>query len=567
MTFLTHLKLRTKFALLLGLVVLAVVASIGIGASTMHQRMIDDRVAKLQAVVDVAVGQAKSLADQVAAKQITQDQAFAQFRFEIHGMRFDNGTGYLTAQIAGKAGEYTILAHGADPSRENGPSSAKDSTGKSINALIDDALANRQAGVISYVFPKPGQTELLRKFAYAERFEPWHMVVLGGAYVDDLDADFHAALWRLASIGGAILLVTMLVAWLINRDITGSIVSLRRTMERLAKGELKAEIDGTSRRDEMGDMARTVGVFKDNMLETERLRGEQEELKRKAESDRKAFLKTMADDFERGVGEALDKLATSATHLRATSQSMSATADETNRQATTVSAAAGHASANVQTVAAATEELSSSVGEIGRQVTQSTKIAGQGVEEASRTNQTVGGLSAAAQKIGDVVKLISDIASQTNLLALNATIEAARAGEAGKGFAVVASEVKSLANQTAKATEEIASQVASMQGATDGAVQAIQKITETITAINDVSTSIASAVEEQAAATQEIARNVQEAARGTGQVSTIITDVSQAASETGTAAGQVLTSADELGKQAETLRGNVNDFLAKIRAA
>jgi len=567
MNVLSQLKLRTKFVLLLGLVVLAVVASIGFGASTMHQRMIDDRIAKLQAVVDVAIGEAKSLAAQVEAKQITQEQAIAQYRFEIHGMRFDNGAGYLTAQAQEKSGQYLILAHGADPSRENGPSSAKDGTGKPINALIDEALATKPTGVISYVFPKPGQTELLQKFSYVARFEPWHMVVLAGAYVDDLDADFHAALWRLAVTGGAILLVTILVAWLINRDITGSIVALRRTMESLAKGELKAEVTGTSRRDEMGDMARTVGVFKDNMLETERLRGEQEELKRKAESDRKAFLKTMADDFERGVRESLDKLAAASKQMRATSQSMSATADETNRQATTVAAAAGQASANVQTVATATEELSSSVGEIGRQVTQSTKIAGQGVEEASRTNETVGGLSAAAQKIGDVVKLISDIASQTNLLALNATIEAARAGEAGKGFAVVASEVKSLANQTAKATEEISSQVASMQGATDEAVQAIGKITETITAINNVSTSIASAVEQQGAATQEIARNVQEAARGTGEVSTTISAVSQAASETGTAAGQVLTSADELGKQAETLRGNVNDFLAKIRAA
>jgi len=567
MNFLSRLKLRTKFAVLLGLVVLAVVASIGFSASTMHQRMIEDRVAKLQAVVDTAVGLAKNLAAQVTAKQMTQEQAIAQYRSEIHGMRFDNGEGYLTAQTSTKPGEYIILAHGADPSRENGPSSAKDGTGKSLNVLIDEALGNRQAGVISYVFPKPGQTELLQKFSYVAKFEPWHMVVLAGAYVDDLDADFHAALWRLAAIGGAVLLVTMLVAWLINRDITGSIVRLRGMMERLAKGELTLAVTGTGRGDEMGEMARTVQVFKDSMVETERLRGEQEELKRKAESDRKAFLKTMADDFERGVRESLDKLAAASKQMRATSQSMSATADETNRQATTVSAAAGQASSNVQTVATATEELSSSVGEIGRQVTQSTRIAGQGVAEASRTNETVGGLSAAAQKIGDVVKLISDIASQTNLLALNATIEAARAGEAGKGFAVVASEVKSLANQTAKATEEIASQVASMQGVTNEAVQAIQKITETITEINNVSTSIASAVEQQGAATQEIARNVQEASRGTAEVSTTIATVSQAASETGTAAGQVLTSADELGRQAETLRGNVNDFLAKIRAA
>jgi methyl-accepting chemotaxis protein len=338
------------------------------------------------------------------------------------------------------------------------------------------------------------------------------------------------------------------------------------TMTRLAGGDKAVEIPARDSKDEIGEMAKAVDVFKQNMIRADELAAEQKAEQAKKE-ERQVAIEGFIATFESGVRGSLDTLASAATEMRATSQSMSATAEETSAQATTVAAAAEQASANVQTVATATEELSSSVAEIGRQVTESTKIAGKAVEEAGRTNTTVQGLSAAAQKIGDVVKLISDIASQTNLLALNATIEAARAGEAGKGFAVVASEVKSLANQTAKATEEISAQVAAMQGATGEAVQAIQSIGGTIGTINEIATTIASAVEEQGAATQEIARNVQEAAQGTGQVSSNIVGVNQAAAETGAASSQVLASAEELGKQAETLRADVGTFLANIRAA
>jgi len=275
----------------------------------------------------------------------------------------------------------------------------------------------------------------------------------------------------------------------------------------------------------------------------------------------------IARNFETTIGGLVKSLASTAAEMRTTSHGMSATAEDTTTQATRVLAAVEEASANVQIVAAATEELSSSVSEIGRQVTQSTEIAGKAVEEANRTNVTVQGLSAAAQKIGDVVKLISDIASQTNLLALNATIEAARAGEAGRGFAVVASEVKSLASQTGKATEDISAQVATMQAATSEVVDAIRNIGGTIGAMDEIATTIASAVEEQGSATQEIARNVQATASGTGEMSTSILGVTRAAGEAGTAAGRVLALAEDLGAQAETLGANVDNFLAEIRAA
>ena len=275
----------------------------------------------------------------------------------------------------------------------------------------------------------------------------------------------------------------------------------------------------------------------------------------------------LAEAFEGKIGPLVDHVTTQAASLKDTAATMSAAADNTNTRAATVAIAAEQASVNVQTVAAATEELHSSVSEISRQVTQSTEMTGAAVAAAQRSNATIQGLSVAAQKIGDVVKLISDIASQTNLLALNATIEAARAGEAGKGFAVVAAEVKGLANQTAKATETIGSQVAAMQAATTDAVQSIEGISSTITRISEIATAIASAVEEQSAATQEIARNVQQAAQGTNEVSGNIDGVKQSASDTGASAELVLASAEDLGKRAETLRNDMGRFLSDVRAA
>ena len=287
----------------------------------------------------------------------------------------------------------------------------------------------------------------------------------------------------------------------------------------------------------------------------------------RAGDEANARLQQLAQDFEATIGDQVKALVSTAADMRTTSKGMSTTAEHASTEAGSVSVAVEQAEGNVRMVAAATEELSSSISEIERQVTQSTEIAGRAVEDAERTNVTVHGLSEAAQKIGDVINLISDIASQTNLLALNATIEAARAGDAGKGFAVVASEVKSLASQTGKATEDISAQVAAMQAATSQVVDAIRNIGGTISQMSEIATAIATAVEQQGSATQEISRNVHATATGTGQMASTIGGVTRAAGETGAAAGRVLGLAQELGTQTETLRANVDGFVAKIRAA
>ncbi len=337
-------------------------------------------------------------------------------------------------------------------------------------------------------------------------------------------------------------------------------------VDRLAQGDLEVAVTGTERKDELGLLARALDVLKRNSAEAKRLASLQA-AEDAAKLERSRKVEALTQSFEYKVGQLVGVLSSAATEMEATAQSMAGTAEETSQQALVVASASEQTSANVQTVATATEELSSSIQEISRQVAQSTAIAGKAVSDAQRTDQTVQALASGAQKIGEVITLIQNIASQTNLLALNATIEAARAGEHGKGFAVVAHEVKGLASQTAKATEDIGSQIAAIQATVGEAVAAIRGIAGTVEEINQISTAIAAAIEEQSAATQEIARNVQQAAQGTHSVMSSISNVKEAASGTGAAASQVLSAAGELSRQSEELTGEVNSFLSGLKAA
>jgi methyl-accepting chemotaxis protein len=367
----------------------------------------------------------------------------------------------------------------------------------------------------------------------------------------------------------AVVVLSILAAgfgWLLRNAIAVPITAMTGAMLKLAEGDKASEIPARGRGDEIGSMAEAVQVFKDNAIRADRLAAERQ-AEQAAREARAQAIEHLTGQFDQAVSGALGVVSGAATEMEATAQAMSANAEQTNRQAAAVAAATEQASTSVETVAAAAEELSASITEIGRQVEQSMTVARVAATEAGQTNDTVQGLAEASARIGTVVNLINDIASQTNLLALNATIEAARAGEAGKGFAVVAHEVKSLANQTARATEEIAGQIGTVQTATAQAVKAIGGIVERIGEINHIATAIASAVEEQSAATSEIARNVQQAAAGTQEVSTNIGSVTQAASETGSAAGEVLASARSLSREAVQLNAVVERFLHDVRGA
>jgi methyl-accepting chemotaxis protein len=368
-------------------------------------------------------------------------------------------------------------------------------------------------------------------------------------------------------IAGLSLLLGLVIAFFCGRGVTRPIAGMTDAMTKLASGDIKAEIPSRDAADEMGFMAKAVDVFKQNAIERTRLEREQEETQLRTAARRKADMHKLADDFQAAVGGIIDTVSTASSGMEAAANTLSKTAEQTQELSGAVAAASEQASANVQSVASATEEMTSSVNEISRQVQESARIAAEAVKQAQQTDARINELSQAANRIGDVVKLITSVAEQTNLLALNATIEAARAGEAGRGFAVVASEVKQLASQTAKATEEISTQIASMQSATQDSVAAIKEIGGTIGRISDIASTIAATVEQQGEATQEIARNVGEAARGTAQVAASITDVNRGAAETGSASSQVLASAQSLSSESSHLKLEVDKFLSTVRAA
>jgi methyl-accepting chemotaxis protein len=389
-------------------------------------------------------------------------------------------------------------------------------------------------------------------------------------YLNNASDAATAETWRtiytaLGATFGGIFVVTLGSIFLTRSGITGPIREIVESLKDLAHGKLNISVSGTERLDEIGDIAKAAQVFKDNLIEAERMRGQQK-LEQDKQIDRARKMEVAVSNFDKMVGEVIESVSAASTELQSTAQSLSATAQETTRQSHGVASASDQMTQNVQTVAAATEELSASIQEIGNQVTTSARIASEAVSQAEETNGKVRALSEAAQKIGRVVTIINDIASQTNLLALNATIEAAREGEAGKGFAVVASEVKNLAGQTAKATDEITLQIQDIQASTDSSVQSIQAITETIAKVNQIATAIAAGVEQQGMATQEIARNVQQAATGTNEVSSNIAGVTEASQTTSAGSTQVLSSANELAKNGARLKCDVSAFLAEVRS-
>jgi methyl-accepting chemotaxis protein len=559
---LTNLTITPKLGILVGVTLFGLCAAGALAGYLMQREMLNARIDQAHAIVEMGLNLAAGLQKQVAAGELTKEAALAELGRRANSMTYDKGAGYLFGTTYDGI---TVLA--PDPKQIGTNRMDVSTNGRKLSQELMDGVKAKGEILLTYEYVKPGEEKPIRKIGYAVAVPGFNMYLGTGAYLDDLDAKLKPIVWLLGFSILGIALVSGSIAWMIGRSISRPLNQLGARMRELADGSLDGDIPGIGRGDEVGAMAATVQIFKDNALRIRGLEKVEAETQARAAAERRAAMESIASDFERSVTGIVRSVSTAAAGMQTTAQSMTATASDASARAATVGAASQSASNNVGTVAAAAEELSSSVTEISRQVTRSSEIANKAVGDAERTNATVQALSTGAEKIGEVVKLIHSIAAQTNLLALNATIEAARAGESGRGFAVVASEVKALANQTAKATEEISAQVAAMQASTSDAVVSIGGITETIAQMSEITVSISTAIDQQGDATREIARNIQSVAAGSNEISAHIGGVTTAAAATGTAATDVLSNARELDNQSGKLRGAVDEFLAKVRAA
>ncbi|WFU42687.1 methyl-accepting chemotaxis protein [Bradyrhizobium sp. CB82] len=559
---LSNLKIAPKLGILVGVTLFGLCISGLLAGYLMKRSMVDARIDQTKAIVDMARNYAATLMKRVNAGEMTKDAALAEFRRYGNAMTYDKGSGYLFGTTYDGI---TQLA--PDPKQIGTNRMDVETNGRKLSREIMDGVKANGDVLLFYEYKKPGQEKPIRKLGYAVAVPGFDMYLGTGAYLEDIDEKMGPVYWLLGLSLLGIVIVAGSVAWLLGRSISLPLNLLGTRMKELADGKLEADIPGVGRGDEVGAMASAVQIFKDNAIRIRDLEKTEAVAKERAAAERRSAMEGIASDFERSVNGIVRSVSSAAAGMQTTAQSMTATASDASARAATVGAASQKASGNVGTVAAAAEELSSSVAEISRQVTRSTEVASRAVSDAERTNTTVQVLSSGAEKIGEVVKLIHSIAAQTNLLALNATIEAARAGESGRGFAVVASEVKALANQTAKATEEISAQVAAMQTSTSDAVAAIAGITQTIAEMSEITAGISASIEQQGEATREIARNIQSVAAGSSEINAHIGSVTSAAEATGTAASDVLSNARELDNQSGALRSAVDGFLAKVRAA
>ncbi|MGY2047181.1 cache domain-containing protein [Methylobacterium sp. JK268] len=559
-----------RFGMVHRLIALALAALVllggALGATLVQVRamMLDQRRGEIRHSVEAAASILSGYVARAKAGEMTEAEARRAAVGVLRPVRFDSGNFFYIYDYEGNG-----ILQPVKPELEGRNNlGLKDRSGRFIIREVVDVVKEKGAGFNEILWVRPGETTETVRVTYSIGIPEWRLFVGAGLYLDDIDAALRQAviglLWKIVPCA----LLFLALALLIGRGIVKPLAGLTRSLERLAEGEVEAAVSGEGRRDEIGRIAGAVVRLRD-VIRQRALDAQEQDRAARAhqEQGRREAMLALAEQFEGSAGLVVGQLSASAADLQAMAAAMSTSADSTAARAATVASAAEAASGNVDMVAAAAEELGASVAEISRQAVGSSDLAAAAGVEADQTARLVDDLSRTAGRIGDMVGLIADIASQTNLLALNATIEAARAGEAGRGFAVVAAEVKELANQTAKATEQISGQVSQIQGATGEAVAAIGAITRRIGEMRGVATMIATAVTQQGAATQEIVRNVSEASAGTRGVTAIIAEVFATAEETGTAAARMLHAAGALSAQSDRLASDVSGFLDTVRAA
>ncbi|MEO5374852.1 MAG: cache domain-containing protein [Alphaproteobacteria bacterium] len=556
-----NMTLSVKLWLTASLSLVGMLVITGLSLSHNYDEMMEAREVKTRNLVESAhsllvhyEAMAKSGALSVADAQEAAKKA-------VKSLRYDEKEYFWINDM-----HPTMVMHPYKPELDGKDLSGfKDPAGTFLFKEFVRMVEKNGAGLVPYLWPKPGLQDPVQKISYVKGFQPWGWVIGSGIYIDDVAVAFRRDMTKLGSITGVIILVSALVSFFVVRNTMKLVAAMTTSMKRLAQGDRDTEVPGLDRGDEIGHMAGAVQVFKENAIKMDTLHAEQEQTKQHAERERRAYIMGLAGDFESKVKSVAAMVHTGAARIVTTAGAVGEKIGTGAASSMEVAEASERTLTNARSLSAAAEGLAQTVVGASQEVARSAEIASKAVRDAEHTNDIVRGLADAAQRIGDVVKLISAIASQTNLLALNATIEAARAGDAGKGFAVVASEVKNLASQTARATEDISTQVAAIQDTTQSAVDAILDISRTIGNISDIANTVATSIDEQRSATQEISERVEGLTQDAAMVSDRLVHVTQSSASSFGSAISVIWAARDLSRPAESLNKEVDTFLSTLR--